>query len=77
MNLEHFIDVEKNIRKMVRSSFITHIYSCFRDDKFYYYVMEWAKGGDLYTLIQSESVRPQMFRVKGEKAIRFILGCII
>ena len=39
--------------------------------------MEFAKGGDIYSLIKAESSRIQRFYQAGEHAVRFILGCII
>lgn len=39
--------------------------------------MEWAEGGDIYSLIKKGSKRLPLFKKAGEKALRFILGCII
>ena len=49
----------------------------FRDEEYYYLVMEWAQGGDLYSFIKSGTKRRMIFRQIGEAAIRFILGCIV
>lgn len=39
--------------------------------------MEWAPGGDTYTLINEASPRLNDFKKAGEDAVRFILGCLI
>jgi serine/threonine protein kinase len=39
--------------------------------------MEWAQGGDTYTLISENSTRLRDFKNAGEVAVRFILGCLI
>lgn len=39
--------------------------------------MEWAEGGDSYSLIKKGSKRLPLFKKAGEKAVRFLLGCII
>jgi serine/threonine protein kinase len=39
--------------------------------------MEWAQGGDTYTLIKENSPRLRDFKNTGEDAVRFILGCLI
>jgi serine/threonine protein kinase len=39
--------------------------------------MEWAQGGDTYTLIRDDFSRLRDFRNAGEDAVRFILGCLI
>lgn len=39
--------------------------------------MEWAQGGDTYSLIAEGSGRCEAFKQVGEGAVRFILGCLI
>jgi serine/threonine protein kinase len=39
--------------------------------------MEWAPGGDTYTLINEASPRLSDFKKAGEDAVRFILACLI
>jgi protein kinase A len=39
--------------------------------------MELAEGGDTYSLIKNGSVRIPTYKKLGEKAIRFILGCLV
>ena len=53
------------------------MYYAFRDEYYLYIVMEWAEGGDTYTLIRNSSPRVTMFKGLGEDAVRFILACLI
>jgi hypothetical protein len=39
--------------------------------------MEFASGGDTYTLINEKSSRIRLFQDAGENAVRFILACLI
>lgn len=39
--------------------------------------MEYAQGGDTYSLIASHPKRAEEFRQAGEPAVRFILGCLV
>jgi serum/glucocorticoid-regulated kinase 2 len=39
--------------------------------------MEWAQGGDTYSLISEGSRRSEEFKRLGEPAVRFILGCLV
>lgn len=39
--------------------------------------MEWAQGGDTYSLINKDSKRFEDFKKAGEPAVRFILACLI
>ena len=39
--------------------------------------MEWAEGGDTYTMIRNSSPRVKMFKSLGEEGVRFILACLI
>lgn len=45
------IKLEKKILQESKSKFITTLYYAFRDEHYLYFVMEWAPGGDTYTLI--------------------------
>jgi serine/threonine protein kinase len=49
--LDH-IRNEKHIMRTFKHPFITDLYCIFRDESYYYIVMEWAQGGDLYTIIK-------------------------
>jgi serine/threonine protein kinase len=63
--------------KKSNSSFITKMYTSFKDDFSYNIVMEWAEGGDMFTFIDQKSRRYIPFLFAGEPAVRFILGCVI
>ena len=52
---------ERDIMKLVKSKFVTELYCVFRDETFYYMVMELAEAGDVYSLIKSFSVRQPLF----------------
>ncbi len=39
--------------------------------------MEWAQGGDTYSLISEGTRRCTAFKQAGENAVRFILGCLV
>lgn len=39
--------------------------------------MEWAEGGDTYSLIKANSPRVKMFKNINEVGLRFILACLI
>ena len=71
------IKLEKDILKASKCNFITSMHYAFRDEEFYYLVMEWANGGDLYSFIKPGTKRRMIFKQVGEVAIRFILACII
>ena len=60
-----------------KSNFITTLHFAFRDSKYLYLVMEFASGGDTYTLINEKSSRIRLFQDAGENAVRFILACLI
>lgn len=49
----------------------------FQDAYYVYFVMECATGGDTYSLIKKNSPKLNDYRMLGEKAIRFIAGCVI
>ena len=71
------IKLEKKILQESKSKFITSLYYAFRDQQFLYFVMECARGGDTYTLIDEGSPRLGDFKKGGEEAVRFLLGCLI
>jgi serine/threonine protein kinase len=75
--LTESIRLEKKILEESKCNFITKLYYAFRDDYYLYIVMEWAEGGDTYTLIKSGSPRLKMFKNLGEDGVRFTLGCLI
>ena len=71
------IKLEKKILEESKSKFITTLFFAFRDQQFLYFVMECARGGDTYTLIDESSPRLSDFKKAGEEAVRFLLGCLI
>lgn len=75
--LTESIRLEKKILEESSCNFITRLFYAFRDDYYLYIVMEWAEGGDTYTLIRPSSPRIKMFKSIGESTLRFILGCLI
>lgn len=60
-----------------KSSFITVLHYAFRDEKYFYFVMEYAQGGDTYSLVTDRAKRAEEFKQAGEPAVRFILGCLV
>ena len=68
---------EKNILAMYECKFIVALMMAFQDPWFIYFVMEWASGGDTYSLIKKNSPKLNEFKQLGEKAVRFIAGCVI
>lgn len=46
---------ERNILAMYECKFIITLYMAFQDPWFIYFVMEWASGGDTYSLIRKNS----------------------
>lgn len=70
------IKLEKKIMQESLSDFIVKLKSAFRDDNYYYIVMELAEQGDVYTFLHPRSERMPLFKLNREKYIRFILGCL-
>jgi serine/threonine protein kinase len=70
------IKLEKYILKNIQSTFIPKLHSTFQDDHYYYMAMEWAQGGDVFSLLNNKRRKP-LYMFAGEPAIRFILGCVI
>ena len=68
---------EKNILAMYECKFIVALIMAFQDPWFIYFVMECAIGGDTYSLIKRNSPKINDFKALGEKAVRFIAGCVI
>ena len=68
---------EKNILAMYECKFIVALIMAFQDPWFIFFVMEWASGGDTYSLIKKNSPKLAEFKLLGEKAVRFIAGCVI
>ena len=70
--------LEKRIQQESRCPFITALYYAFQDETYLYFVMEWASGGDVYSLI-SDPLRKRVeeFKKMGETGVRFILACLI
>ena len=76
----HLLDnimMEKKVLLESQSNFIINFDSSFRDQEYYYLVLEWAQGGDLYTIIKKGSPRLNRYLQTGEHGIRFVLGCVI
>lgn len=71
------IKLEKDILQESNSNFITALHYAFRDDKHLYLVMEWAEGGDAYSLIKEKSNRFKDYKKAGENVVRFLLACLI
>ena len=71
------LKLEKRILEESNSNFITRLHSSFRDEKYYYIVMEWAQGGDVQSFLVEGSDRKKQFLMNKEDSIRFILGCVI
>ena len=71
------IRLEKEILERSKSNFIPKLHGAFSDQHYYYMAMEWAEGGDSYSLIKKGSKRLPIYKEAGEKALRFLLGCII
>lgn len=68
---------EKNILAMYDCKFIVALIMAFQDPWFIYFVMECAIGGDTYSLIKKNSPKLPEFKSLGEKAVRFIAGCVV
>ena len=62
---------------MYECKFIVALVMAFQDPWFIYFVMEYAKGGDTYSLIKKGSPKLGDFKMLGEKAVRFIAACVI
>ena len=52
-NLEKTLKQEKNILKEINSDYVVNSYFIFKDNKNYYYVMEYLPGGDVFKLLSS------------------------
>jgi serine/threonine protein kinase len=75
--LVYNVEGEQQVSKEERSEFISHSHAIFKDRHHYYQVMKWAQGGSLASLIQKNSKRNKLFTRSEDKAIRFLLGCVI
>ena len=69
--------LEKSILATFQCKFIVALILAFQDAYYVYFVMECATGGDTYSLIKKNSPKLNEYRALGEKAIRFIAGCVI
>jgi serine/threonine protein kinase len=63
----------------MKNNFIISLNYAFQDKSFCYFVMEYAKGGDVYSLINNpkQPAKVKMYRQLGEEGARFILACVI
>ena len=52
-NLTRTLQKERDILKEINSDYIVNSYFIFKDNKNYYYVMEYLPGGDVYKLLSS------------------------
>ncbi len=57
--------------------FLVSLIMAFQDSWFLYLVMEYAAGGDTYSLIKNGSFKFNSFKETGENGIRFIIACVI
>lgn len=71
------MNLERLILSQSKSYFVNKLHFAFSDEKYFYLVMDWASGGDSISLFQKNSKRQLLFKKAGERASRFLLGCII
>lgn len=73
---ENILNEENNLAKC-DCKFIVKIITIFGDAWFIYFVMEFAVGGDAYSLIKNNSPKLDEFKLLGENAVRFLAGCVV
>ena len=71
------IQLERNILHDAHSDFISKLHFAFRDDYHLYLALDYAQGGDTYSLFCKHNSRFSAFKKAGEDAVRFILACVI
>ena len=57
---KHFvynIKIEKGIMETSHSQFVARFFAFFKDHQFYYLIMEWAQGGDIYIALSDLSAK--------------------
>jgi len=62
---------------MCDNKFLVSLILAFQDSWYLYLVMEYAVGGDTYSLIRNDSFKFNIFKGLGENAVRFIAGSVI
>lgn len=50
------IIAERNIMAMSNNTFVIKVYYCFQGQNYYYLVMEYCAGGDLFSLLQKKQI---------------------
>ena len=55
-NLSNTLKNEQNILKQIDSQYLVNSYFIFKDKKYYYFVMEYLPGGDVYTLLSKNNL---------------------
>jgi serine/threonine protein kinase len=54
--LSKSLKIEKNILKEINNDYVVNSYYIFQDKKYYYFVMEYLPGGDVYTLLSKNNL---------------------
>lgn len=68
---------ERDILAMCDNKFLVSLILAFQDPWYLYLVMEYAVGGDTYSLVKENSFKLNVFKGLGESAVRFIGGSVI
>ena len=55
-NLSNTLKNERDILKQIDSQYLVNSYIIFKDEKNYYFVMEYVPGGDVYTLLSKNNL---------------------
>jgi serine/threonine protein kinase len=50
------LKIEKNILKEINNDYVVNSYYIFQDKKYYYFVMEYLPGGDVFTLLSKNNL---------------------
>ena len=54
--LSKSLKIEKNILKEINNDYVVNSYYIFQDKKYFYFVMEYLPGGDVYTLLSKNNL---------------------
>ena len=68
---------ERDILAMCDNKFLVSLILAFQDSWYLYLVMEYAIGGDTYSLVANDSFKLNLYKSLGENAVRFIAGSVI
>ena len=71
---------EKQILADVKHHFLVDLIYAFQDNQNCYFIMEYAPGGDVYSLIShlsKHSAKVEAFKGLGEEGPRFIIACVV